>query len=514
VLRRVSEDRPRPIRETNPEVPDWLADVVTKLMSKEPSERFQSAAEVEEVLGRHLAQLQHAAWTPPPRSPSPAAANSDVAGLPTSLTICPSCGANLHVPERMVGSIVHCSECGKPFQVEEGSEVMQVARPARWPIGKTCRRRKLLHGCLGIAAACVVLLFLLLLSIYVAVREAPRSQTQAPRSVPGPLPPPAWKRTLKWLPAEATLFGAIDLKPFGSLTLDDPSTQALLRWVVPEEAADKLTPEKLGRIQIDGAALACYDDPKSGTNQAIALLEGQIWSGRKRIVDFIRQNQRDKIHVKESLKPLQGVSGKSALISGPALPFALHLRDDQHVFLARPLSKDATEEQNLKALERLPEVGARPNIYLFSGDNLSGHGYCPPWIYEALGKIPTEACGAFLGEIPAVWRKALTDVLKLRVCPRTFVLHMRQEGQSVLCTLVLNLDKSGTDGTLRDDLEKWRLRGLNELQTWFPALKRDRPASTVLGQTLNSMRWTANGGSVQTQVRIPASVWKALSKVH
>ncbi|HTU20229.1 MAG TPA: protein kinase [Gemmataceae bacterium] len=61
VLRRVSEDRPRPIRETNPEVPDWLADIVAKLMAKDPTERFQSAAEVEEVLGRQLAQLQHAA---------------------------------------------------------------------------------------------------------------------------------------------------------------------------------------------------------------------------------------------------------------------------------------------------------------------------------------------------------------------------------------------------------------------------------------------------------------------
>jgi hypothetical protein len=28
---------------------------------------------------------------------------------------------------------VHCAECGKPFHVEEGSEVIQVARPANWP---------------------------------------------------------------------------------------------------------------------------------------------------------------------------------------------------------------------------------------------------------------------------------------------------------------------------------------------------------------------------------------------
>ncbi len=59
VLRRVCEDAPTPIRETNPAVPDWLAAVVEKLHAKDPAGRFQSAAEVAEVLGRHLAHVQH-----------------------------------------------------------------------------------------------------------------------------------------------------------------------------------------------------------------------------------------------------------------------------------------------------------------------------------------------------------------------------------------------------------------------------------------------------------------------
>jgi hypothetical protein len=161
VLRRVSEDSPRPIRETNPEIPDWLADIVSKLMAKEPTERFQSAAVVEEVLGRHLAQLHHAAWVPPPRPPAPAAAFD----LPTSVTICPTCGASLNVPERMVGGMVHCAECGKPFHVEDGSAVVQVARPVRWPLGQQCRRRWRFWrvGCVILATA--VLLYLWLVSI-------------------------------------------------------------------------------------------------------------------------------------------------------------------------------------------------------------------------------------------------------------------------------------------------------------------------------------------------------------
>jgi hypothetical protein len=58
VLKRVCEDTPRPISEVNPEVPDWLVDLIGKLHAKRPADRFQSAAEVAALLGRHLARLQ------------------------------------------------------------------------------------------------------------------------------------------------------------------------------------------------------------------------------------------------------------------------------------------------------------------------------------------------------------------------------------------------------------------------------------------------------------------------
>jgi serine/threonine protein kinase len=57
VLKRVCRDTPRPIREINPNLPDWLAAIVAKLHAKELAERFQSAAEVADLLGQHLALL-------------------------------------------------------------------------------------------------------------------------------------------------------------------------------------------------------------------------------------------------------------------------------------------------------------------------------------------------------------------------------------------------------------------------------------------------------------------------
>ncbi len=58
VMRRVCDEMPRPIRESNPEIPDWLAAIITKLHAKKPAERIQTAKQVAELLGQHLAELQ------------------------------------------------------------------------------------------------------------------------------------------------------------------------------------------------------------------------------------------------------------------------------------------------------------------------------------------------------------------------------------------------------------------------------------------------------------------------
>src|SRR5205823_5315795 len=67
VLRRVSDDTPRPIRALNPEVPDWLEAIVMRLHAKDPAERFQTSSEVALLLGRCLAYLREPKrGTPPP----------------------------------------------------------------------------------------------------------------------------------------------------------------------------------------------------------------------------------------------------------------------------------------------------------------------------------------------------------------------------------------------------------------------------------------------------------------
>ncbi|HZL91308.1 MAG TPA: family 16 glycoside hydrolase [Pirellulaceae bacterium] len=68
VLRRVCDDVPRPIREVHAEIPQWLCEIVDKLLQKEPEQRFQSAQEVADLLAQHLAHLQQPESCPmPPR---------------------------------------------------------------------------------------------------------------------------------------------------------------------------------------------------------------------------------------------------------------------------------------------------------------------------------------------------------------------------------------------------------------------------------------------------------------
>ena len=58
VLRRVSDEQPRPIREINNDVPVWLAEIIERLHAKNPDERYESAGEVAELLERSLAAVQ------------------------------------------------------------------------------------------------------------------------------------------------------------------------------------------------------------------------------------------------------------------------------------------------------------------------------------------------------------------------------------------------------------------------------------------------------------------------
>lgn len=58
ILRRVTDDEPRPMRELNPELPSWFDVVVMKLLAKSPDQRFTTSEAVAEVFEECLAHVQ------------------------------------------------------------------------------------------------------------------------------------------------------------------------------------------------------------------------------------------------------------------------------------------------------------------------------------------------------------------------------------------------------------------------------------------------------------------------
>jgi serine/threonine-protein kinase len=104
VLRRVSDDTPRPVREINPAIPEWLGDIIGRLHQKDPADRFQSAGEVAELLQQGLAHLRQPAQVPAPLCP--VLPVSSKGGKPMALIPCEECG------KQISDRAYSCPHCG------------------------------------------------------------------------------------------------------------------------------------------------------------------------------------------------------------------------------------------------------------------------------------------------------------------------------------------------------------------------------------------------------------------
>ncbi len=68
ILRRVTDDVPRPICELHPEIPGWFDGIVLRLLRKSADERFSSADEIAQLLEDCLAHAQQPAAIPLPEA--------------------------------------------------------------------------------------------------------------------------------------------------------------------------------------------------------------------------------------------------------------------------------------------------------------------------------------------------------------------------------------------------------------------------------------------------------------
>lgn len=64
LIRKISDESPKPNHELNPEIPEWLCSTINKLIAKDKSESFQSAHEVQDIFEPRLSHVQHPAMRP------------------------------------------------------------------------------------------------------------------------------------------------------------------------------------------------------------------------------------------------------------------------------------------------------------------------------------------------------------------------------------------------------------------------------------------------------------------
>ena len=65
-LRQICQQPHRPVRDLNPQISPWLADLIDKLLAKDPADRFQTASEVSELLKQFAAHLAQPNSVEPP----------------------------------------------------------------------------------------------------------------------------------------------------------------------------------------------------------------------------------------------------------------------------------------------------------------------------------------------------------------------------------------------------------------------------------------------------------------
>jgi serine/threonine protein kinase len=76
VLYNVCQETPRSIQDLNPEIPAWMVQLIARLHAKNKAGRYQSAAEVAELLGRHLSRLQEPMLAPQRQEEPPTASRT------------------------------------------------------------------------------------------------------------------------------------------------------------------------------------------------------------------------------------------------------------------------------------------------------------------------------------------------------------------------------------------------------------------------------------------------------
>jgi hypothetical protein len=138
-----------------------------------------------------------------------------------------------------------------------------------------------------------------------------------------------------------------------------------------------------------------------------------------------------------------------------------------------------------------------------------------PLLWTAQRAIPGNACGLFLGRIPAAWKTLLTKGLNLRACPHHFLLYLELKDSGVDLQVSLYPGAAQQEQILAEDLDKWCRNLPDDLRTKIPALGEEPEALLEeLGQRLATMTWVANNDCVRGRVHLPVPTLFVLGRLY
>ncbi len=81
ILRRITDTEPRPVREVNADIPEWLERIIQRLLARSLNDRMQTAESVSELLRQCLAHLQQPTVTELPLACRPSAVRTSTGSM-------------------------------------------------------------------------------------------------------------------------------------------------------------------------------------------------------------------------------------------------------------------------------------------------------------------------------------------------------------------------------------------------------------------------------------------------
>jgi serine/threonine protein kinase len=423
---------------------------------------------------------------------------------PSWLTVCPACGCQFHIPGPEAGQQVYCPQCGQRFVLEEASQDLPVAHgPKARPRKPVAPRRKapswvwIVAGVAGVFLLCCgIPAFLIVSWRTLEVQssgtpvDSPPTEVESTRAMAPVVaeskgvPSLPGGDALDWFPANATLFGVLDLRSFSQVTLESGLGKGLRDKLLPADIKALVSLERLGRIRLDRVAFAFYQDwQNNGKSRLLLRCTGKF--DRKRVVELCPELLKPAALAKDyhlSVNERKGHDGERiTLISSSEAAPAFGVVADTDVLIARFLDNKAAHVEVVQ--EALLVRGGREKgifaVPYFWADDWKG--------------LPPQTCG-FLAGLPPADLRNRRDVQSLfPTLPQAVFLSL-SVGRSKEINLDFILHPAGTalGGTdewqVMESLTKAKRKAFLFLDNLPPDFKVKPETPELLARTLERMR--------------------------